>query len=137
MLILLGMFHNRSSKGKEGISSPSMRAWLNAADGSGFGSNGMWMKGLSAEGVVSGGTSIWFCWIDALGRLLRIFVVSSSGGIEEGVNLFVASSGVLSDTNEESVIISKEPGGLDTESVCPSFELGCSGREKDVVMRIE
>lgn len=113
------------------MSSPFVRACLNAADGSGFGSNGKWIKG------VSGGTSIWFCWLVALGRLLRIFVVSSSGGIEEGVNLFVASSGVLSDTNEESAIISNDSAGLDRESVCPSFELGCSEREKDVVMRIE
>lgn len=57
--------------------------------------------------------------------------------MEEGFNLFISSSGVLADTDKESAIISKGSAGLDTETVCPSFELGLCGKEKGAVMRIE
>lgn len=100
-----------------------MRAWLNAAGGSGFGSNDKWAKGVSAE-VVSGAASICVCWLVVPGRLPRNFALSSRGGMEEGFNLFVSSSGVLADTDKESATISKGPAGLDTETVWPSFELG-------------
>lgn len=103
-----------------------MRAWLNAAGGSEFWSNDMWAKGVSVE-VVCGGASICVCWLVMPGRLSRTFAVSSRGGMEEGFNLFVSSSGVLADTDKESSIISKGPAGLDTEIVCPSFELGFCG----------
>lgn len=103
-----------------------MRAWLNAAGGSGFWSNDKWAKGVSAE-VISGAASICVCCLVVPGRLPRTFALSSRGGMEEGFNLFVSSSGVLADTDKESATISKGPAGLETETVWPSFELGFCG----------
>lgn len=119
------MLRNRSIKGKEGKSS-SMRAWLNAAGGPGFWSNDMWAKGVSAE-LVSRGASIFVCWLVVPGRLLRTSAISFRGSMEEGLNLFVSSSGVLADRDKESSIISEGSVGLDIEIVCPSFELGFCG----------
>lgn len=126
MLILFGMLWSRSSRGKEGMSPSSMRARLNAAgdSGSGIGSNDMRSEEVFLAVVVSGETSIWFCWLAVPGRSPGNFEVSSSGGREEEANGLFASSGVFGETDEESsAITSKKPAGLDAETVCPSYEL--------------
>ena len=125
MLILFGMLWSRSSRGKEGMSPSSMRARLNAVgdSGSGIGSNDMRSEEVFLAVVVSGETSIWFCWLAVPGSPGN-FEVSSSGGREEEANDLFASSGVFGETDEESsAITSKKPAGLDAETVCPSYEL--------------
>lgn len=90
-IILPGMFWSRSSKGKEGVS-PSTRAWLKS-EVPGLGSNGIWGKGDSGE-VISGGTSLWVCWLVVPGRSPRISKVSSTG-VGEKASLFASLSGVI------------------------------------------
>lgn len=75
----------------------------------GLGSNGIWGEGDSGE-VISGGTSLWVCWLVVPGRSPRISKVSSTG-VDEKASWFASLSGVIG-MDEESAIISKELEGL-------------------------
>lgn len=123
-LILLGMFRSRSSKGNEG-ESPSRRAWLNPGSSGGIGSNVVWGTGVWGL-MISGGASIWVCWLVEPGRPPRIFNVSSSG-VDEEAGLFAPSSGTSGEIDEESARISNELVGLNIEILVSSSGLKFCG----------
>lgn len=102
-----------------------MRAWLNAGASGGIESNVVWGKGVWGL-MVSGGTSIWVCWLVVPGRLPRIFKVSSSV-VDEKATLFASSSGVFGEIDEESAIFFEELEGSDIDIAVSLSGLGSCG----------